>query len=227
VLAVIGGAAFVVLGGGEESEIEKPEIVENTGPEIEEVVNNPPSADAGADQSVRLGHRVYLKGSGSDEDESDSLSFSWSIVSSPAGSSAILASSAGLGSPDSESQHFNPDKVGTYQVQLTVSDAQDSTTDDVVINVTAPPPPGGIRISFFPIGGAEATLTGPGGYRFSCPKNPHCMKLEASGLAPGNYTVSFTARGKSPVKRPVSVRSSKQCIYNVASDTSVVNTKCQ
>jgi PKD repeat protein len=132
-----------------------------------------------------------------------------------------------LGAANTESLSFRPDRVGSYRLALTVSDGTDSATDEVSVTVTAPPPPGSVRISFFPIGGAEASIKGPGGFRYSCPKNPHCMKLEASDLEPGNYTVSFTARGKPTASRTVTVRSGKQCIYNVERDTSVVNTKCQ
>jgi serine/threonine protein kinase len=222
VLLVVGALAFALKGGGEpalEEEIQSknPEPA----PVVVEVPNNLPTADAGSDRSIIVGQSVSLTGSGTDEDLDDTLEYSWSLESSPGGSSVNIGAETG------ETVSFKPDKVGTYQVVLTVTDEKDSASDQVTVTVAAPPPPGEIRISFFPIGGAEATLTGPGGYRYACPKNPHCMKLEASGLRPGNYSITFTARGKSAVKRTVNVRSSKQCIYNVESDTSVVNTKCQ
>jgi serine/threonine protein kinase len=222
VLLVIGAGVFALKGGGETGAPEDvPVKTAKPEPVVVEIPNNPPTADAGSDRSILLGQSVSLTGSGTDEDLDDTLEYSWSLESSPGGSSVNISAETG------ETVNFRPDKVGTYKVLFRVTDETDSASDQVTVTVAAPPPPGDIRISFFPIGGAEATLTGPGGYRYACPKNPHCMKLEASGLRPGNYSITFTARGKSAVKRTVNVRSSKQCIYNVESDTSVVNTKCQ
>lgn len=223
VVLVGGGLAFALMGGGEEEETTNVVSDETVKPDpvVAEVPNIPPTANAGTDQSILLGQSVSLTGTGADEDPDDTLEYSWNLESAPGGSRVNVGDSTG------EGLSFKPDQIGTYKLILTVSDSKDSASDEVTVTVAAPPPPGKIRISFFPIGGAEATLTGPGGYRYACPKNPHCMKLEAGGLTPGSYSVSFTARGKSTVKRTVNVRSSKQCIYNVESDTSVVNTKCQ
>ena len=227
VLVAVGGA-FVVLGGGSEERASEPVTQESASVEapppvevVEEIPNTPPTASAGSDQSVRLGGSVTLKGSGEDADAEAELTYAWSVVSSPDGSAAQLSGQ------DGESLRFTPDQTGTYSLQLVVSDGEDEGSDTVQVVVTRPPPPGEIRISLLPIGGADATLVSPGGARYACPKNPHCMVLDQAGLDPGEYTLTFTPRGESEASRKVSVRSGKRCIYNVARDSSVVQAKCE
>ena len=164
---------------------------------------------------------MTLSGSGEDPDEGSELSYSWTISSAPSGSGAQLSNAA------TESARFTPDVAGTYTVALRVSDGDDESTDTVEVSVTRPPPPGEVRISLLPIGGADATLVSPGGAKYACPKNPHCMVLEQTGLDPGDYTLNFTPRGQSATSRKVTVRSGKRCIYNVARDSSVVQAKCE
>ena len=96
---------------------------------VEEIVleNTPPVANAGADQQVSVNEQVSLSGSGSSDADGDSLSYSWSISSQPASSTASLRRRA------SDSPTLTPDVAGTYEIQLTVSDGTDSSTDDVVI----------------------------------------------------------------------------------------------
>lgn len=226
-LALVAGAVWVLGGSSDQvtpdavveaaASVEPPEPLEV----VEEVVNTAPTADAGSDQSIRLGRSATLTGAGEDADEGAQLSYSWSVESSPDGSTAQLAE------PMSDSPRFTPDKVGTYTLQLVVSDGEDEGTDTVQLVVTRPPPPGEIRISLLPIGGADATLVSPGGAQYACSKNPYCMVLDQAGLDPGEYTLRFTARGESQTSRKVTVRSGKRCIYNVSRDSSVVQAKCE
>ena len=78
----------------------------------------PPTAAAGADQSLRAGDTVFLDGSGSFDDNTASteLLYSWSFVSQPAGSSAVLINA------DTPNPSFVADLFGTYEIQLVVID---------------------------------------------------------------------------------------------------------
>ncbi|MCD9457438.1 PKD domain-containing protein [Marinibactrum halimedae] len=89
--------------------------------------NNKPVSNAGADQRVSVGDNVRLMGSGSDSD-GDSLTYRWSFVSVPAGSSS------GLLNGTSATPSFTADVAGSYVVQLIVNDGQiDSDPDTVTI----------------------------------------------------------------------------------------------
>jgi len=77
--------------------------------------NREPSADGTVDQYGNVGCPVKLKGSGFDAD-GDTLSYSWQIVSAPAGSSASLSGAA------SAQPSFYPDVRGEYLFEVVVSD---------------------------------------------------------------------------------------------------------
>ena len=56
--------------------------------------NNPPVADAGPDRRVSTGDFVELDAGASSDADGDALSFAWTVMSRPAGSSAILFNAA-------------------------------------------------------------------------------------------------------------------------------------
>ena len=88
-----------------------------------------PVANAGPDQSVQVGALVTLDGTGSTDPNGDLLSFEWSILSAPAGSTATLSNPA-ISNPT-----FTVDKAGSYTVQLRVRDGTGlSSTDAVTIS---------------------------------------------------------------------------------------------
>jgi hypothetical protein len=78
--------------------------------------NVPPAADAGGNQSVMVGHVVWLDGSASHDANGDLLSYSWSFVSKP------FESQAELSDPQSVQTSFQADEVGPYVVSLVVND---------------------------------------------------------------------------------------------------------
>jgi RHS repeat-associated protein len=93
------------------------------------VLNHPPVARAGADQTALLGATVQLDGSASTDVDGDELTFRWSFVSKPAGSGATLSDPTAVGPT------FVVDRRGTYVVQLVVNDgASDSAADTVRID---------------------------------------------------------------------------------------------
>src|SRR6478609_1318553 len=97
--------------------------------------NSPPVANAGPDQTITTGATVQLDGSRSTDVDGDALTYSWSLVSVPAGSTATLSNRA-IVNPT-----FVADKKGTYTIQLVVNDGTfNSAPSQVsVSDVNSPP----------------------------------------------------------------------------------------
>ena len=93
--------------------------------------NSPPVADAGPDQTVGVGQRVTLDGSGSTDVDGDPLTYAWSLIQRPAGSAATL------GNDTAVSADFGADVPGTYVVQLIVDDGLAESAPDTVTITTA------------------------------------------------------------------------------------------
>jgi fibronectin type 3 domain-containing protein len=89
--------------------------------------NTAPIADAGADRDVIVGATVALSGAGSSDANGDGLTFHWNFVSTPAGSSAQLASRFSV------APSFVADVAGSYVVGVLVSDGTVINYDIVVI----------------------------------------------------------------------------------------------
>ncbi len=97
--------------------------------------NTPPVADAGPDQTVQVTDTVQLDGSGSTDVDGDLLTFSWTLLSQPAGSTASLDDSTSV------MPTFVADAAGSYEVELVVNDgAVDSAPDTVTITTINSPP---------------------------------------------------------------------------------------
>ena len=107
-------------------------------------VNSAPVAGAGADQTVRVTETVHLDGSSSSDADGDSLSYSWSLMTRPAGSSAALSSTNAV------QPTFTADVAGSYTVRLIVNDGTvDSAPDTVTIST----------VNSAPVAGAGADQT--------------------------------------------------------------------
>ncbi|NGX17041.1 PKD domain-containing protein [Wenzhouxiangella sp. XN24] len=103
---------------------------------IVSTANSAPVAEAGPDQSALLGETVTLDGSGSFDADGDALSYAWSLLSRPAGSTAALAG------PETPTPSFTADAEGLFVAQLIVNDGQlDSAPDTTTVEVAVPPPP--------------------------------------------------------------------------------------
>lgn len=91
--------------------------------------NRAPVADAGTDQTVRIGETALLDGSGSTDADGDLLTFSWTLLSRPTGSSAVISD------PTRVDPSFFVDIEGTYVSQLVVNDGTaDSAPDTVTVS---------------------------------------------------------------------------------------------
>lgn len=91
--------------------------------------NQPPTANAGADQSVSTGATVTLTGSGTDPDGTIA-SYAWTLPIRPSGSAATLS---GTGA----SRTFTADVAGTYTASLTVTDNGGAVSQADTVNITA------------------------------------------------------------------------------------------
>jgi hypothetical protein len=89
-------------------------------------LNSAPVANAGADRTTIVGQQVALDGSASSDIDGDPLTYAWSIVSAPAGSTAVIVDSAQVVA------RFMPDLPGEYVFELIVDDGAVSSAPDSV-----------------------------------------------------------------------------------------------
>ncbi|MCG8435054.1 MAG: PKD domain-containing protein, partial [Gammaproteobacteria bacterium] len=94
--------------------------------------NGRPLANAGSNQAVNGGDLVMLDGTGSSDPDGDSLTFNWSLLHVPEGSTAVLSD------PSVAQPTFTADLVGTYVAQLIVAEAagEQLKSDPVTVLVT-------------------------------------------------------------------------------------------
>jgi hypothetical protein len=85
-----------------------------------------PVADAGGDQNVGLNDTVQLDASNSYDENLDTLTYTWSLVSIPGGSTAVLSAT------DTVNPTFVADIAGDYIVSLVVNDGTSNSLIDVV-----------------------------------------------------------------------------------------------
>lgn len=93
------------------------------------VDNQAPIANAGEDQTIKVGEELVLDGSLSYDPEGSSLSYLWTIVTRPSESSVIISNS------NQVAAGFTPDVAGQYSIRLDISDGHLSATDYVNITV--------------------------------------------------------------------------------------------
>lgn len=88
--------------------------------------NRAPLANAGQDLTVIVDDPAMLMGNATDR-EDDPLTFTWSVMTAPAGSVAQPAD------PSAASTVFTPDVAGTYTMVLTASDGMAEDTDTMTV----------------------------------------------------------------------------------------------
>ena len=98
-----------------------------------ENLNTKPIANAGPDQSAFTSSLVTLDGSGSTDIDGDPLTWSWSFIATPTGSTVALSDNTAV------NPTFTPDLQGQYVAQLVVNDLEiDSDPDSVIVNAVTP-----------------------------------------------------------------------------------------
>jgi choice-of-anchor C domain-containing protein len=92
-------------------------------------VNQAPFANAGPDQTVKVGDPVQLSGAASSDPDGDPLRYTWTFKNHPLGSLASLIDGLTV------APRFTADKPGQYLIQLIVSDGKlDSVPDTVIVS---------------------------------------------------------------------------------------------
>jgi hypothetical protein len=94
-----------------------------------------PNAHAGADLWITLGETAVLDGHASNDPDNspNPCTFTWQLVSRPAGSSI---SRADIEEADSAAPVFVPDHTGTYVLRITVTDGEQEDSDNVAVVVS-------------------------------------------------------------------------------------------
>ena len=98
--------------------------------------NTAPVANAGIDQVVTLNTLVHLDGSGSTDVDGNPLTYTWSLITLPTGSTATLSSKTAV------QPTFTADHAGTYVAQLIVNDGfvnSAAATVTITTNQQLPP----------------------------------------------------------------------------------------
>lgn len=171
--------------------------------------NQPPTANAGEDQTIRLPNTAHLQGLVNDDGfpHGSTLTSTWTQVSGPASVTFADASAADTVAT------FTTD--GTYVLRLTANDSRFTATDDVTITVlpaneapvvnagadhTSAWPGGGLELQGtinddgLPFGNTLAAtwskVSGPGNVTFA---DSHSPNTSVTFGAPGVYTLRLTA----------------------------------
>jgi len=161
--------------------------------------NTPPVANAGPAQNVTVGDVVTLDGSASSDADNDPITYSWSLLSRAAGSTAVLVPF------DSVSPKFVADAPGTYVAQLIVNDGV-SNSNPSTVTITAGAPPV-LAITFAPnILGLAANASGTLNLTLSTPAGSGGQSVNLVSTNAGVATVPLTVtvpQGMTAVNVPV------------------------
>jgi hypothetical protein len=116
---------------------------------------NSPVANPGPPQTVPVLSTVTLNAGGSTNPSGiGTLTYSWSIQTAPAGSTATLSNA------NSVTATFKPDSVGTYVIALTVSNGSQAATATVTVSTTDVPPTANAGPNQTAAVGSPVTLNG-------------------------------------------------------------------
>lgn len=121
------------LSGAEET-VDESSYADEISAGVQDGRNEPPTADAGPDQSAIVDETVSITGTGSDaEDDPSELSFQWRMIGRPDDSSAILQNA------DTATVSFTPDVDGSFELNLIVSDSGGKSAESALVVLVDPP----------------------------------------------------------------------------------------
>lgn len=109
--------------------------------------NTPPVTSAGEDTTIELGSSVTLDASDSSDPDGEQLTFKWELLSKPEASSYILEQSSEI------SPTITLDALGLYTFELTASDGELESKDQILITVE--------EKNYQPVGLVEAGIALP------------------------------------------------------------------
>jgi len=191
-------------------------------------INTAPVANAGSDRMIRLPATATLVGTAADDGlPNGTLTYSWSVA---------IGTGVSVASPNSSSTQVSFSAAGKYTLRLTVSDGQLSSTDDVVVTVSAqldttPPtvfitsPLDSAVIASNPhvtLSAAASDDVGVVGVQFKLNGTnwgaedttaPYSVSWNSKKVDPGIYTIQAVARdaaGNRSTSTPVSVTITKR-----------------
>jgi hypothetical protein len=105
---------------------------------VSSAANNAPTANPGSNLRVTVGNLTTLDGTGSSDPDKDTLTYNWTLLSKPSGSTAKLSSTT------APKPTLTPDFVGSYLAVLVVNDgkvnsaAVGTTVTAYAVNNSAP-----------------------------------------------------------------------------------------
>jgi len=144
--------------------------------------NIAPIANAGVNQYVSVGTTVNLNGSASSDANDDKLTYAWTIISKPSGSTANLSAST------TASPSFTADVAGNYVVGLTVNDGRvNSPQSTVVVNAITNTVSNNCTVSYCPP--IVSTNFGKSSYVFSSETPSYALDLK-NITYPDSYSVT-------------------------------------
>ena len=118
--------AILIVNDGKADSLSSVVIVTASG------ANSAPVANAGVAQSVKLNDTVTLDGTGSSDANNDFITYKWTLITKPTGSTAVL-SSATTSKPT-----FKADVSGTFVASLIVNDGKvDSAAAATTVSVSS------------------------------------------------------------------------------------------
>lgn len=125
---------------------------------VNPAVNNPPVANAGANQTAYIGDEISLSGMGSSDLDGDSLTYQWTLIS-PVVTDAVLTDAS------SATPTLTVTELDTFQLQLVVNDGyEDSVPATVEITVLNRAPVADAGESQPAVPGQTLTLDGSASY---------------------------------------------------------------